>query len=144
MKAGLRGLLGALSLLLGTVQAASVYRWVDENGVVHYDDTRSSGTRLTRQYLDDRVIADEPAWAGVIPGELLAEVEQRCANSRERLLNYRAAPVIYGHDPSGNVYTLSATQSKLMLAEIQAEADRYFAPDAARRIHAERQQRAAR
>lgn len=136
------GLLCAAALLvLGSAQAASVYRWVDADGVVHYDDTSSRGTRMTRQYMDDRVIPDQPQWQGVIPGELLAEVEQRCSNARERLLNYRAAPVIYGRDPSGNVYTLSTTQARLMLAEIQAEADRYCAPDSARRIHAERRQR---
>lgn len=133
-------LLAAASLLPLSLPAASVFRWVDRNGVVHYDDTNSAGQRMTREYLDDRVIPDEPEWAGVIPGELIAEVTQRCDNARERLVNYRGARVIYGRDPSGNVYPLSSTQAQLMLAEIQAEADRYCGPDAPRRIHAERRQ----
>lgn len=123
-------------------QARSVYRWVDKNGLVHYDDTNSGGTKMTREYMDDRVIPDEPEWKGVIPGELVAEVKQRCSNASERLANYRAAPVIYGRDPSGNVYTLSPNQSRLMLAEIQAEADRYCGADAPRRIFEERRAQA--
>lgn len=31
---------GTLALLLGSVQAAEVYRWVDKSGKVHYGDTR--------------------------------------------------------------------------------------------------------
>lgn len=124
----------------GIAQAAGpgVFRWVDRNGVVHYDDTSSGAQRMTREYLDDRVIPDQPEWAGVVPGELVAEVGKRCGNARERLANYRAAPEIYGRDPSGNVYRLSVTQAKLMLAEIQTESDYYCRPDAPRRIYAER------
>lgn len=138
----------AVVLLLGSAlasfdsQARSVYRWVDKNGLVHYDDTSSGGTKMTREYMDDRVIPDEPEWKGVIPGDLVAEVRQRCSNAKERLANYRAAPVIYGRDPSGNVYTLSPTQARLMLAEIQAESDRYCRPDAPRRVFEERRAQA--
>lgn len=122
----------------GAAPASSVYRWVDKNGVVHYDDTSSGGKKLTREYMEDRVIPEEPEWAGVIPGEFVAEVLQRCSNAKERLANYRSAPEIYGRDPSGNVYKLSATQAHLMLAEIQGESDRYCRSDALRRIYAER------
>lgn len=118
--------------------ASSVYRWVDKNGLVHYDDTSSGGSKMTREYLEDRKIAEEPEWVGAIPGNFSAEVEQRCTNARERLANYRTAPQIYGRDPSGNVYPLSPTQQRLMLAEIKAESDRYCQPDATRRIYAER------
>ena len=130
----------ACALLAATcaASASSVYRWVDKNGVIHYDDTSSGGKKMTREYLDDRVIPEEPEWIGAIPAEFAAEVQQRCSNARERLINYRSAPEIYGRDPSGNVYALSPTQARLMLAEIQAESDRYCGPDAARRIYAER------
>lgn len=124
--------------VIGVAQARSVYRWVDRNGVVHYDDTNSGGQRMTREYLADRVIPDEPEWAGVIPGDLVAEVRQRCDNARERLANYRTASEIYGRDPSGNVYRLSVRQARLMVAELQAESDRYCRPDAAQREHADR------
>lgn len=118
--------------------AASVYRWVDQNGVVHYDDTQSAGKKMTREHFEDREIPDQPEWTGVIPSAVIAEVQQRCANSRERIVNYRSTSVIYGRDPSGNVYQLSPMQARLMLTEIQAEADRYCADDAPRRIYAER------
>ena len=118
--------------------ASSVYRWTDKNGVVHYDDTSSGGKKMTREYMDDRVIPDEPEWAGVIPADFVADVQLRCSNAKERLANYRSAPEIYGRDPSGNVYRLSPTQARLMLAEIQGESDRYCRPDAPRRVYAER------
>lgn len=124
--------------VIGAASAASVFRWVDKNGVVHYDDTSSGGEKMTREYLEDRKIAEQPEWAGVIPGDFVAEVQQRCSNATERLANYRSAAQIYGRDPSGNVYPLSPTQAKLMLAEIQAESDRYCRPDAPRRLYAER------
>jgi hypothetical protein len=118
--------------------ASSVYRWVDKNGLVHYDDTSSGGSKMTREYLEDRKIAEQPEWVGAIPGDFSAEVGLRCTNARERLANYRTAPQIYGRDPSGNVYPLSSTQQRLMLAEIKAESDRYCQPGAARRVYAER------
>ena len=118
--------------------ARSVYRWVDRNGIVHYDDTQSAGQKMTREHFEDRDIPEQPEWNGVIPRDLVVEVQQRCANSRERLVNYRAAPVIYGRDPSGNVYQLSPSQARLMLTEIQGEIDRYCADDAPRRIYEER------
>lgn len=132
-------LLGLALLLLATsASAASVYRWVDRNGVVHYDDTNSTGTRMTREYLAGRDIPEEPEWSGTIPGDIVAEVRQRCSNARARLQEYRSAPQIYGRDPSGNVYALSPAQSRLMMAEIQAEADRYCAPGATRQAYADR------
>lgn len=133
---------GALVLLAGAwsceAGARSVYRWVDKNGVVHYDDLRSSGQKMTREHFEGRTIPEQPGWSGVVPRDVIVEVGQRCANSRERLVNYRNAPVIYGRDPSGNTYQLSAAQARLMLTEIQGEIDRYCAEDAPRRIYAER------
>jgi hypothetical protein len=122
----------------GNAVSASVYRWIDKNGEVHYDDTSSGGRKLTREFLDERVVPDEPEWVGVIPSDFVAEVQQRCSNAKERLASYGSAPVIYGRDPSGNTYTLSPTQARLMIAEIQGESDRYCAPDAPRRIYTER------
>lgn len=121
-----------------SLQAAGVYRWTDRNGVVHYDDTSSAGQKLTRDFLEDRDIPAKPEWEGVIPGELIAEVEQRCAHAKERLVQYRSAPEIYGRDPSGNVYRLSPNQARLMVGEIQTEATHYCRPDAPRRVFAER------
>lgn len=142
IRSGLRvapAALALIAMLVGSdVTARSVYRWVDKNGVVHYDDTQSAGQKMTREHFEDRDIPEQPEWNGVVPRDLVVEVQQRCTNSRERLVNYRAAPVIYGRDPSGNVYQLSPAQARLMLTEIQGEIDRYCADDAPRRIYAER------
>lgn len=128
-------LLAALSL---PAAAASVYRWVDKNGVVHYDDTSTVAERVTRDIFTQK-IPDRPEWAGRVPPELVAEIEQRCHHASERHAQYGAAPVIYGTDPDGNIYQLSDTQARLMLAEIGGEMDRYCAADAPQRILAERQ-----
>lgn len=128
----------ALAAFAATTPAAGVYRWVDRDGIVHYDDTNTGGRKMTRAYMDDRVIPETPEWEGVIPGELIAEVEQRCAHAKERLVQYQSAPEIYGRDPSGNVYRLSPNQARLMIGEIQTEASHYCRPDAPRRIFAER------
>lgn len=133
----LAAVLGA-ALLCTPALAASVYRWVDRDGIVHYDDTHTGGRKMTRDYLDERVIPEKPEWEGVIPGELVAEIETRCVHAKERLVQYRAAPEIYGRDPSGNVYRLSPNQARLMISEIQTEAEHYCRPDAPRRIFAER------
>ena len=134
-------LLTAALMASGLCSAGSVYRWVDKDGVVHYDDTNTVAERVTRDIFD-RDIPDRPDWDGVVPGQLVAEVERRCTHARERLVNYRGAPVIYGRDPSGNVYRLSDTQARLMVAEISDEVDRYCAPGAARRIYTERRAQA--
>lgn len=128
----------APALVCTSALAAGVYRWMDRDGVVHYDSTHTAGKKITRDYLDDREIPGKPEWEGVIPGELVAEVELRCAHASERLVQYRSAPEIYGRDPSGNVYRLSPNQATLMIGEIQTEAEHYCRPDAPRRVFAER------
>lgn len=131
--------LGLLGILWGCESSArSVYRWVDKNGVVHYDDIHSGGQKMTREHFEGRDIPEQPGWTGVVPREVIIEVGRRCANSRERLVNYRNAPVIYGRDPSGNTYQLSPAQARLMLTEIHNEIDTYCAEDAPGRIYAER------
>lgn len=133
----------ALAILFAVVAqsagAQSVYRWVDEQGRIHYDDLNSSrGQRVTREYMAKRSIPDEPDWTGIISGELVAEVRQRCDNARGRLKSYGDAPEIYGRDPSGNVYKLSPTQAHLMLDEIRQETAYYCGADAPRRVYEDR------
>ena len=131
-------LVAALASQCVVAQARSVYRWVDEDGRVHYDDMNNRGQRMTREYMARREVPEQPDWAGVIPAEVVTEVRQRCANARSRLESYRSAPEIYGRDPSGNVYRLSDTQARLMLAEIRQESAYYCGDNAARRVHADR------
>lgn len=131
--------LGLFAFLWGCeAPARSVYRWVDKNGIVHYDDLHSGGKKMTREHFEGRDIPEQPGWTGVVPRDVIVEVGRRCTNSRERLVNYRNAPVIYGRDPSGNTYQLSPAQARLMLTEIQDEIDTYCAEDAPGRIYEER------
>lgn len=142
MNTGPSPLIAAVLLVLVAAAAPAapgVFKWVDKNGVTHYDDVTTGGERMTREYLDKREIPDQPEWAGAIPGEFVEAVEQRCALNRERLANYRSASALYGRDPSGNTYPLSRTQAKLMIAESQREADYFCRANAARKIYSERQ-----
>lgn len=132
-------LAAAVAQAAGVTPSPGVYKWVDRHGVVHYDDTTTTAERMTREYLDKRNLPDEPEWAGVIPGEFVAEVEQRCSLSRERLAGYRSASALYGRDPSGNTYPLSRTQAKLMIAESEREVAYWCRDQAVRKIYAERQ-----
>lgn len=131
----------ALLLLLLSLDAgaASVYKWVDKNGVVHYDDTQTTNSqRLTREYMDKRKIAADPGWTGPIPGRFVADVERQCSNARERLASYRSAAKLFGRDPEGNSYPLSKQQRALMIAETDRDAKRYCAPGAAKKLYAEK------
>lgn len=121
------------------VLAAGVYKWVDAQGVTHYDDhSVTQGQRLDRAYLDRRKVREVPKWLGMVPAEFAAQVKQRCELARSRRDNYRAAGQLYGRDPGGNVYAYSPTQSQLLLAESERETARYCAADAPQRLYAQR------
>lgn len=127
------------ALAAATAQAAGVYKWVDRNGVVHYDDTQVVySQRMTREYMDQRQIAADPGWTGPVPGAFVEEVEKQCSNNRERLGNYQNAKQLFGRDPSGNSYPLTPRQVALMVAETERDAKRYCQPDAARKLYIEK------
>lgn len=129
------GLWLALALPLAAGAAGSVYKWVDAQGVVHYDDQSRLAERLTRQSIARRFIAGEAS--ATAPAELVAEVQRRCADLRERAAGMAQSTVLYGRDPAGNVYRLSERQMALERAEADQARDYYCRDDAARLIYEE-------
>lgn len=123
-------------LLAPAAPAASVYKWVDAQDRVHYDDRHVQEQRLTLQYLNDRAIPAQPE--SITPRAFVAAVEQDCRNTQDRAMAYRAATALYGRDPAGNGYRLSPRQQALEVAQAEREAARYCAPGAAETLYRER------
>lgn len=134
------GIIAGMLFLSGTdTQAAGVYRWTDEQGRVHYDDlNRGSGQRVTRDLLKQRRVPEHLDWNGPVPAEIVNEVQRRCDNAQTRLETYGAAPEIYSRNERGDVYRLTDSEARQMLAEIRGESGYYCGPDAARRVYADR------
>jgi hypothetical protein len=128
-------LLLGLALPLAVSAAGSVYKWVDAQGVVHFDDQSRLAERLTRQSIARRFIAGEAT--ATAPAELVVEVERRCADLRERAAGVVQASALYGRDPAGNVYRLSERQMALERAEAVQARDYYCRDDAPRHIYEE-------
>lgn len=120
-----------------SASANSVYRWVDRDGVAHYDDTSTGQDKMTLEYLAKREIAPAADWTGQVPAELILEAKDQCANLKDRLADTRGASQLYGRDPSGNSYPLSPTQAHLLIEETERQTDYWCRPDAARKIYAE-------
>ncbi|MBA4285118.1 MAG: hypothetical protein C0434_06255 [Xanthomonadaceae bacterium] len=119
----------------GAVRAAAVYKWVDRDGSVHYDDQHRLEQRLTWDYLNGRQVPARPD--ATTPPAFVAAVAADCRLARERAEVVRAASVIYGSDPVGNVYQLSPRQQLLELKMAERDATRYCAPGAAERLYRE-------
>jgi hypothetical protein len=119
------GLLAALVLtLVATVAAAEVYKWVDEDGKVHYGDRRPSAggdaraldlppapskdadhaeRSLQRRRLLDAFEAerDERRQAEAEAAAARREHDERCALVKRDLARFERANVVYSHDQSG-------------------------------------------
>lgn len=118
-----------------TVQAAAVFKWIDRDGSVHYDDQHRLDQRLTWAYLNGRQVPARPD--ATTPPAFIAAVAADCRLARERAEVVRAASVIYGSDPGGNVYQLSPRQQQLELKMADRDAVRYCAPGAAESLYRE-------
>ena len=117
---------------------AGVYKWVDAKGQTHYDDRSVSGQLITREVINQRVIAAAPDWANsAIPADYAQRVSLRCAELGSRLESYRSAQQLFGRDPDGHVYAMSNMQTGLAIAETRRDARLYCAPDAARQLYAQ-------
>lgn len=125
-----------LVLFLPALAEAAVYKWTDAQGVVHYDDMNQvSGKIMTQDDVKNRTIKPAPDWAGVVPAEFARDVERRCAQSRERLNGYRSAKTLFGRDPDGHSYPLSAAQARLQVAQSERETASLCDADAPRRLY---------
>ncbi|WP_293368058.1 DUF4124 domain-containing protein [Nevskia sp.] len=134
-RAEYRRLALALLLLSTGAEAASVYKWLDRDGLVHYDDQARLQQRLTRDYLDDRRIPSR--LDATTPPAFIKAVAGDCAIARERADLISTASALYGSDPAGNVYPLSARQQVLEGKFAERDIGRYCAPNAAERLYRE-------
>ena len=119
----------AIACLAGTAQAAGVYKWVDRNGIVRYDDHSLLAERLTRASIARGAVAADAK--ATVPAEFVEEVAKQCSDLKERSDSYAGAREIFGRDPSGNVYRFSDRQQALEVAYLQQDTYRYCRPLAA-------------
>jgi hypothetical protein len=123
-------------LLSLTVQAGGgVYKWVDEKGITHYDDSNLVAERLTRASIARRAVATDAS--ATVPRDFVRDVRAQCDDLRERSAAYASASALHARDPFGNTYTLSAVQAQLTRAELARETTRYCRPMAAEKLLAE-------
>lgn len=126
-----------LLLALGTAAAGEVYRWVDDNGVLHYGDRPPKGADAERVQ-PERLGFDSAAGAqGEAAGdartgtagedagdqtERTARIRQeQCQQARERLESYRTAARMQIQE--GDDETRDMTAEERVQAIARAEAD---------------------
>lgn len=118
-------------LLALPVSANEIYRWVDDNGVVHFTDRpREGAERLTIRTASPTTGA-RSATAAAPRGEqreLIAEPDAdqtaevrsaNCTSSRERLARLQRAPRLYREGEDGERLYLDDDERTLVLAEAQ-------------------------
>lgn len=130
-----------LLAVAGSAQAAGAYKWVDADGRSHYDDQNRLEQRLTLKYLNDRAIPGRQD--ATTPAAFVEAVAADCTTARDRADVFRSAAAIYGSDPVGNVYLLSARQQALEVAVAERDIRRYCSAGAAARLYQERRAAAA-
>lgn len=84
--------LTALSLASGTAVAGKLYKWVDENGKVHYTDTPPpEASKTERQVLNEQGMVTETLARAKTPEEIAAEKEKEKELERQRKLEEEQA-----------------------------------------------------
>lgn len=117
-------------LLCGAAQAAGgVFKWVDRNGIVRYDDQSLLAERLTRASIARNAVAADAR--ATVPEDFVREVAEQCSDLKERSGSYAEARAIFGNDPAGNQYQLSPNQVALEIAQLREKSQRYCRPLAA-------------
>lgn len=135
------GWLWSLALMLGACAASTsalaggVYKWLDRDGLIHYDDQHRLDQRLTWEYLNDRQIPSR--LEATTPPAFIKAVAGDCEIARERAAMVGTARELYGSDPAGNVYKLSARQQLLETKLADRDVTRYCAKNAAERLYRE-------
>jgi hypothetical protein len=137
-----------MGLLMGGVHAAGVYKWVDEQGRVHYGDRapgdsarelkiRPRGTtgpvpsetqrrERTRRLLD--VFAEERRERkeqAERERQRRAQAVEYCARARDRLRNLERSSYVYELDRDGNRVVLSQARRDQALNEARAAIKRW-------------------
>lgn len=138
-------------LIAPLASSAGVYKWVDENGKVHYgdqplasqpnvemniDDTPSvsSGSsdsgmsreekreRLLQSMQEDRLEKQEQKEK---QQALRAQNKKKCNSYRDQMRHYQRANALYKLDRDGNRIYMSDSQRSSATKKLQAKIDRY-------------------
>ena len=130
---------------------AGVYKWVDENGKIHYGDQPQSSQpsvemnidvtpsvsmgsdedqlsreekreRLLQSMEEDRLEKQEQREK---QNALRAQNRQKCIRYRDRMRHYQRANALYKLDKDGNRVYMSDTDRAKATKKLQAQIDRY-------------------
>ncbi len=116
-------------LSVGATQAATLYKWTDEEGNVHYSQTRPEETKADRMQIKDskkpqqkqeEESVEPPENAGQDPRKLEAR-KRNCDIARANMEVYKNSERI--KKPDGTVVTLSDEMRQSKIKEAQAMID---------------------
>lgn len=141
------GLLSLAAILIPeSTSAAGVYKWVDENGKVHYSDRpqgsksqsidiksapeagqseearRRKRDKLLNVYAEERQERREKAEQ---KKQEIKKRKQRCNQSRDRLAGYERASYLYNLDEDGNRVVMNDKQRAALTRRAQASVKKW-------------------
>ncbi|MGJ8668042.1 MAG: DUF4124 domain-containing protein [Oceanococcus sp.] len=126
----MRPLFLAVLMLLSFVVSADNYRWVDDNGRVHYGDQPPVGAKrlkappgpanATSQSEDDKPSPTSDIDKGVYK---TASFEEICKELNSRVANYRSSPNMAMQGEDGEPRALSAKERLEFINKTQTQAD---------------------
>ena len=124
-------------MLAGTAQAASLYKWTDEQGNVHYSQSPPEKGQADRMHIkddapppaaagnEDKAATDDqgvPASAGVDDRE--QEIRRKnCEAARSNLVIYQTSNQYT--QPDGKVVTMSAEMQQTKIDQAQKQVDAF-------------------
>lgn len=129
----MRGLLLVMLMLVATSpQAAKYYKWVDKDGVVHYDATPPKDQQATEVRAADTKAAPAPepvpASTEAAPAVAAASTADpaACADARSNLTTLTSNPSISRQDPAtGKTVRLSTTEIEAAVVEARQQIEQY-------------------
>lgn len=117
----------ALMLLLAPVASAELYRWVDDNGQVHYSDKKPNQNEQRTSAAETLQFAPGTAAAKARRDRAAAEaleaekVAERCGAARAQLETYRRAVSLVREDANGNEVELLPSERVELIERSQAK-----------------------
>ena len=121
----------ALLVFSTHVAAAPIYKWVDSDNRVHYEDTRPPAGEVDvikprAIYRGETEDASTPSGTQAASGDTTARTEERqrmCAQSKERLAEGQDADRMYTLDEKGNRTYMTAKEMAEHVAKLQEAVD---------------------
>ena len=121
----------ALLVFSTHVAAAPIYKWVDSDNRVHYEDTRPPAGEVDvikprgiyRGETQDEKTASTQTATGNETEDRAAERQQMCTQSKERLAEGQGADRMYTLDDKGNRTYMTAKEIAAHVAKLQEAVD---------------------